>query len=47
MQNQGKVPGGDAPPILGSVSMETIQETGEIYNFANINGGVAQLVSNG
>ena len=36
-----------SPPALGPVSMETIQETGEILIFADINGGVAQLVSNG
>ena len=45
--NQGQVPIGDSPPALGSVSMETIQETGDILIFADINGGVAQLVSNG
>ena len=33
----------DAPPALGSASMETVPETGEILIFANINGGVAQL----
>ena len=47
MQDQGKVPGGYTPPALGPVSMETIQETGEILIFADINGRVAQLVSNG
>ena len=38
MQDQGKVPGGYTPPALGPVSMETIQETGEILIFADING---------
>ena len=47
MQDQGQAPGGYAPPALGPVSMETIQETGEILIFADINGRVAQLVSNG
>ena len=42
MQNQLEVPGGDAPPALGSVSMETIQETSEILIFADIYGRVAQ-----
>ena len=46
VQNLGKVPAGDAPPTLGSVSVETIQETGEILIFADINGEVSQLVSN-
>ena len=35
----------DTPPVLGPVSMETIQETHEILIFAN--GRIAQLVSNG
>ena len=30
VQYQGKVPGGDAPLTLGSVSVEAIQETSEI-----------------
>ena len=47
MQDQGQVPGRYTPPALGSDPMETIQETGEILIFADINGGVAQLVSNG
>ena len=47
MYNQWKVPGGDAPPALRSVSMETIQETSEVLIFADINGGIAQFVSNG
>ena len=47
MKYQGKVPGGDAPPAFGSVSMETVQETSEILIFADINSGIAQFVSNG
>ena len=47
MQDQGQVLGGYTSPALGPVSMETIQETSEILIFADINGGVAQLVSNG
>ena len=47
VKHQGKVPGGDAPPALGSVSMETVQETSEIFILADINGGIAQFVSNG
>ena len=46
VQYQGKVPGGDAPPNLGSVAVETIQETGEVLIFADINGVVFQLVNN-
>ena len=47
MQDQGQVPGGHTPPALGPVSMETIQEMGEILIFADIYGRVAQIVSNG
>ena len=47
MQGQGQFPGGYTPPALGPVSMETIQEMGEILIFADINGTVAQFVSNG
>ena len=43
----GTGPGGYTPPALGPVSMKTIQEMGEILIFADINGRVAQLVSNG
>ena len=38
------VPGKYTPPALEPVSMETIQETGEILVFADINSRVAQLV---
>ena len=38
MQNQGRVPGGDAPSTLGSVSAEVIQEMSEILIFADIMG---------
>ena len=45
----GAVPGKgsrrDAPPTLESVSVETIQEMGEILIFADINGEDSQLVS--
>ena len=47
MKYQRKVLGGDAPPALGSVSMETVQETSEIFILADINGGIAQFVSSG
>ena len=47
VMHQGKVPGGDAPPALGSVSMESVHETSEIFILADINGGIAQFVSNG
>ena len=47
VQNQGEVPGRDAPPTFGSVSVEAIQEMGEILIFADINGRISQLVSNG
>ena len=47
VKHQGKVPGGDAIPALGSVSMETVQEMSEILILADINGGIAQFVSNG
>ena len=30
-KNQGEVPGGDSLPAFGSVSVETIQETSEIF----------------
>ena len=43
-KHQGKVPGGDAPPTLESVSVEAIQETSEIIIFAVINGGISQFV---
>ena len=38
MEDKGEVPGGDAPPAFGSVSVEIIQETSEIFIFADING---------
>ena len=38
VQHQGEVPAGDAPPILGSVSMEIVQETSWILIFADIYG---------
>ena len=45
MQHQREVPGGDAPPALGSLSMETIQETSEILIFADINGDIAHFIA--
>ena len=47
VQNQGEVPGGDSPPAFGSVSVETIQETSQIFVLADINGRVSQFISNG
>ena len=47
VQYQGKVPGWYAPPTLGSVSMESIQDVGEILIFADINDGISQLVRDG
>ena len=38
VQNQGEVPGGDFPLAFGSVSVETIQEMGDIFVLADING---------
>ena len=46
-QNQGEVPGGDSPAAFGSVSVETFQETSEIFIFTEINGRVSQFISNG
>ena len=43
VEHQREVPGGDAPPALGSVSMETIQETSEILIFADIYSDIARL----
>ena len=42
--HQGNIPGGDAPPTFGSVSLETIQEMGEILTFADINGQISQCM---
>ena len=47
MQNQGEVPRRYSPPSLGSVCMETIQEPRENLIFADVNGGIAQFISNG
>ena len=38
VQHQGKVPGGDAPLTVRSIYVETIQETSEIFIFADIYG---------
>ena len=38
VQDQGEVPRGDSPPTFGSVSVETIQETSEIFILGDING---------
>ena len=45
VQHQGKVPRGDAPLTLGSVSVETIQEMSAIVIVADINGQISQFVS--
>ena len=34
--NQGEVPGGDSPLAFGSVSVEAIQETSEIFILADM-----------
>ena len=47
VQNQRKVPGGDTPSALGSVSVETVQESGEIFIFADVEGRISQFISNG
>ena len=46
-ENQGEVPGGDSPPAFGSVSVETIQETSEIFILTDIDGQISQSISNG
>ena len=37
----------DSPPAFGSVSVETIQETNEIFILTDIDGGIFQSISNG
>ena len=39
-KNQGEVPGGGSPPAFGSVSVEAIQETSEIFILTNIDGQI-------
>ena len=46
-KNQSEVPRGYAPPAFGSVSVETIQETSEIFVLADVEGGISQFISNG
>ena len=46
-KNQGEVPGGGSPPAFGSVSVEAIQETSEIFILTNIDGQIFQTISNG
>ena len=46
-KNQGEVPGGGSPPAFGSVSVEAIQETSEIFILTNIDGQIFQAISNG
>ena len=36
VQDQLKVPGGNTPPTFGSVPMETVQETSEIFVLADV-----------
>ena len=38
VQDQGKVPRGDASATLRSISVETIQEMSEIFVLADFNG---------
>ena len=46
-KNQGEVPGGDSLPVFGSVSVETIQETSEIFILTDLDGRISQSISNG
>ena len=46
-ENQEEVPDGDSPPAFGSVSVETIQETSEIFIPTDIDGRISQSISNG
>ena len=46
-KNQEEVPGGDSPPAFGSVSVEAIQETSEIFILTDIDGQIFQTISNG
>ena len=46
-KNQGEVPGGGSPPAFGSVSVEGIQETSEIFILTNIDGQILQTISTG
>ena len=43
VQDQGEVPGGDFPPAFGSVSVETIQETSEIFILLKLTGEFPSL----
>ena len=47
MKYQGKVPFGDALLTMGSASEEAIQEKSQILIFADINGGISQVVCKG
>ena len=38
VQDQVEVPGGDSPPAFGPDTMETIQETSEIFVLAYVEG---------
>ena len=46
-KTQGEVPGGDSLPAFGSVSVETIQKTSEIFILTDIDGRISQSISNG
>ena len=46
-KNQEEVPGGDSPPAFGSVSVETIQETSQIFILTDIDGQISHMISNG
>ena len=43
MHGQLEVPGGYATPAFGSVSVEAIQETSEIFILSNIAGPISRL----
>ena len=47
VQDQGQVPGRDSHMTFGSVSVEAIQETREIFIFTDIYARISQFISNG
>ena len=44
-KNQEEVAGEDSPPAFGSVSVEAIQETSEIFILTDIDGPIFQIIS--